>query len=86
MSKLFKQCPIVEEILIGRTAQTLKGEKISVHIDLHAVRHTVATRASRCGIVKDAPVPQLAIGQNRERHDHWPLLIRLTDVEGLLIR
>jgi predicted O-methyltransferase YrrM len=34
MSKLFKQCPIIEEILVGRTAITLKGEKISVHSDI----------------------------------------------------
>jgi predicted O-methyltransferase YrrM len=34
MSKLFKQCPIIEEMLLGRTSQTLTGENISVHSEI----------------------------------------------------
>jgi predicted O-methyltransferase YrrM len=34
MSKLFKQCPVIEEILVGRSAYTLSGEKIQVHSDI----------------------------------------------------
>ena len=34
MSKLFKKCPVIEEILVGRTSLTLNGEKIPVHSDI----------------------------------------------------
>jgi predicted O-methyltransferase YrrM len=34
MSKLFKQCPLIEEILVNRSAQTLTGDKIAVHSDI----------------------------------------------------
>jgi len=34
MSKLFKQCPVIEEILVGRSAYSLSGEKIPVHSDI----------------------------------------------------
>ena len=34
MSNLFKQCPIIEEILVGRTSKTLTGENISVNSDI----------------------------------------------------
>jgi predicted O-methyltransferase YrrM len=34
MSNLLKQCPIIEEILVGRTAQTLAGEKTDVHSNI----------------------------------------------------
>jgi len=34
MSRLFKQCPVIEEILVGRTVQTLTGDKVKVHSDI----------------------------------------------------
>src|ERR1700733_2878238 len=34
MSKLFKQCPVIEEILVGRLAYTLSGDQIPVHSDI----------------------------------------------------
>jgi predicted O-methyltransferase YrrM len=34
MSHLLKQCPIIEEILVGRTAQTLSGELIPANSDI----------------------------------------------------
>ena len=34
MSELFKQCPIIQEILVGRTSQTSTGEKLSVHSEI----------------------------------------------------
>jgi len=34
MSNLFKKCPVIEEILVGRSAYTLSGDKIAVHSDI----------------------------------------------------
>jgi len=34
MSKLFKQCPVIQEILVGRVAKTAAGDEVPVHSDI----------------------------------------------------
>lgn len=58
MSKLFKQCPILEEILVKRTTQTLDGETIQVHSDI-GLAHAEALYAT---ILKEKPRTVIEIG------------------------
>lgn len=58
MSKLFKQCPIIEEILVGRSAYTLKGDKIPVHSDI-GLAHAEALYET---VFKNRPKVVLEIG------------------------
>ena len=58
MSKLFKQCPLVEEILVGRTSKTLTGEQIPVHSDI-GVDHAEALYET---ILRTRPATVLEVG------------------------
>lgn len=58
MSKLFKQCPVIEEILVGRSAVTLAGEKITVHSDI-GLGHAEALYET---ILKARPATVLEVG------------------------
>lgn len=58
MSKLFKQCPVIKEILVDRSAQTLAGDRIPVHSDI-GIDHAEALYET---ILRNRPTTVLEIG------------------------